>query len=144
MSNGGVKRKLAVLDRDAFLEKSKAARMQRCPQGHFIKAMYSSLVDAIITDPELMAPAPCLARGHAVFDTCTLANGCVYRLGLHLDRLFTSAKLAKLKLPFGDSEEKLRGGNCLRDLCRKRPKEWRRAILSHCWAWKLWIHLSRL
>eukprot|EP00913_Durusdinium_trenchii_P017758 g16686.t1 len=54
MSNGGVKRKLAVLDRDAFLEKSKAARMQRCPQGHFIKAMYSSLVDAIITDPELM------------------------------------------------------------------------------------------
>ncbi|CAK9041336.1 D-amino-acid transaminase, partial [Durusdinium trenchii] len=111
MSNGGVKRKLAVLDRDAFLEKSKAARMQRCPQGHFIKAMYSSLVDAIITDPELMVlplDDHAIVRGHAVFDTCTLANGCVYRLGLHLDRLFTSAKLAKLKLPFGDSEDENR------------------------------------
>ena len=34
--------------------------------GHFIKAMYSSLVDAIITDPELMAPAPASSteRGH--------------------------------------------------------------------------------
>eukprot|EP00435_Cladocopium_sp_Y103_P012132 s701_g3.t1 len=110
-TNGGVKRKLDVLDRDAFLEKSKAARLRRNPRGHFIKAMYNSLVDAIITDPELMVlplDDHAIVRGHAVFDTCTLANGCVYRLGIHLDRLFTSASLARLKLPFGDSEEENR------------------------------------
>jgi len=114
MSNGGVngvKRKLDVLDRDAFLEKSKASRLRRGPGGHFIKAMYNSLVDAITTDPELMVlplDDHAIVRGHAVFDTCTLANGCVYRLGIHLDRLFKSAKLARLKLPFGESEEENR------------------------------------
>jgi hypothetical protein len=69
-------------------------------------------------------------RGHAVFDTCTLANGCVcsrafcsrvsackplqlctdtckpsgpsrlYRLNTHLDRLLASAAGAKISLPF--------------------------------------------
>lgn len=110
-ANGGVKRKLEILDRDAFLEKSKAARLRRNPKGHFIKAMYNSLVDAIITDPELMVlplDDHAIVRGHAVFDTCTLASGCVYRLGVHLDRLFKSANLARLKLPFGDSEEENR------------------------------------
>eukprot|EP00437_Effrenium_voratum_P021245 CAMPEP_0181461588 /NCGR_PEP_ID=MMETSP1110-20121109/33955_1 /TAXON_ID=174948 /ORGANISM="Symbiodinium sp., Strain CCMP421" /LENGTH=325 /DNA_ID=CAMNT_0023586217 /DNA_START=38 /DNA_END=1016 /DNA_ORIENTATION=- len=105
------KRKLEVLDQDAFLQKSKAARLRRSPEGHFIKAMYSSLVDSIITDPEMMViplDDHSIVRGHAVFDTCTLADGKVYRLGIHLDRLFKSAKLAKLKLPFGDSEEENR------------------------------------
>mmetsp|Transcript_69637 Transcript_69637/g.123277 ORF Transcript_69637/g.123277 Transcript_69637/m.123277 type:complete len:349 (+) Transcript_69637:40-1086(+) len=106
-ANGARKRSL-VLDREAFLEKCKAARLQRNPQGHFIKAMYSSLVDGIVTDPELMVlplDDHAIVRGHAIFDTCTLADGRVYRLGLHLDRLFKSAKLARLKLPFGESEE---------------------------------------
>lgn len=113
MASAGEKRKLAVLDRESFLEKSKAARQKRSSgaAGHFIKAMYSSLVDGIITDPELMAlpiDDHAIIRGHAIFDTCTLAGGRVFRLGIHLDRLFKSAKLGRLKLPFGPSEDENR------------------------------------
>lgn len=39
-------------------------------------------------------------RGHAVFDTCTLANGRLYRLDTHLDRLLKSAAGAKIQPPF--------------------------------------------
>jgi len=70
--------------------------------------MYSSLVDGIVTDPELMVlplDDHAFVRGHAVFDTATLANGRVYRLGIHLDRLFSSVRDARLKLPFGEGGE---------------------------------------
>lgn len=74
-------------------------------------AMYSSLVDGIMLDPELMCiplDDRAFVRGHAVFDTATLKNGRVYRLPIHIDRLFTSARMAKLSLPFGPSEEENR------------------------------------
>ena len=70
----------------------------------YIKAFYSSLVDAVTTDPAL-ASVPIddhmVHRGHAVFDTCTLANGRLYRLRTHLDRLLSSAVGAKITPPFG-------------------------------------------
>jgi 4-amino-4-deoxychorismate lyase len=70
--------------------------------------MYSSLVDGIVTEPELMVVPfddHAFIRGHAVFDTATLAGGKVCRLGIHLRRLFDSARDARLKLPFGPTEE---------------------------------------
>mmetsp|Transcript_20526 Transcript_20526/g.57740 ORF Transcript_20526/g.57740 Transcript_20526/m.57740 type:complete len:355 (+) Transcript_20526:79-1143(+) len=100
-----------VLDREAFFSRSKAARLRRNPEKPPIAAMYSSLVDGIVTDPELMTlplDDHAIVRGHAIFDTATLANGRVYRLGPHLDRLFASAKDARLKLPFGPTEEENR------------------------------------
>eukprot|EP00931_Biecheleriopsis_adriatica_P077593 TRINITY_DN51119_c0_g1_i1.p1 TRINITY_DN51119_c0_g1~~TRINITY_DN51119_c0_g1_i1.p1 ORF type:complete len:352 (+),score=65.51 TRINITY_DN51119_c0_g1_i1:46-1101(+) len=103
----GAKRPL-VLDTETYLQRAKAARLERKPEGHCITAMYSSLVDGIVTDPELMVlplDDHALVRGHAVFDTCTLAAGRVYRLAIHLDRLFKSAELARLRLPFGSTQE---------------------------------------
>ena len=41
-----------------------------------------------------------LHRGHAVFDTANLVDGCVYQLQAHLTRLLRSATLAGLKPPF--------------------------------------------
>ena len=37
-----------------------------------------------------------IVRGHAVFDTCSLVNGRMYRLQIHLDRMFASASAARL------------------------------------------------
>ncbi|CAE8614662.1 unnamed protein product [Polarella glacialis] len=105
------KHALPVLNEQAFIERSKRARLKRNPEGHFIHAMYSSLVDGIVTDPELMVlplDDHSIVRGHAVFDTATLSKGRVYRLEIHLDRLFKSAKDARLPLPFGPSEDENR------------------------------------
>lgn len=100
-----------VLDREAFFERSRAARLRTNPDSQLIFAMYSSLIDGIVTDPELMVipfDDHAVLRGHAVFDTATLSKGCIYRLGIHLDRLFASARAARLKLPFGESEDENR------------------------------------
>jgi len=99
-----------VLDRETYFERAKQARARTNPnpQQPVILAMYNSLVDGIVTDPELMVVPlddHALVRGHAVFDTASLCKGRVYRLRTHIDRLFNSAKLAKLKLPFGDGSE---------------------------------------
>jgi hypothetical protein len=70
-------------------------------------AFYSSLAGAITTDPRLMAVPiddHSIVRGHAVFDTATFKNGRLYRLDIHLDRLFASAAAARLRLPFGADE----------------------------------------
>lgn len=110
-SNGGAGRGVEVLDREAFMQRSKAARLRTNPEKPPIAAMYSSLVDGIVVDPELMSVPiddHALVRGHAIFDTATLAKGRVYRLSIHLDRLFASAKDARLRLPFGPSEEENR------------------------------------
>ncbi len=74
--------------------------------GYF--SFYSSCADAITTNPLLMTVPiddHAIVRGHAVFDTCSLANGRLYRLQIHLDRLFSSAAAARLQLPFGDGSE---------------------------------------
>jgi len=107
------KTSLEVLDREAFLARSKVWRQRVNPNADepVIRAMYSSLVDGIVTDPDLMM-VPFddhgFIRGHAVFDTASLNKGRVYRLGIHLDRLFASARDARLTLPFGKSEDENR------------------------------------
>jgi len=70
-------------------------------------AFYSSVTNAVTTRPELMTVAVhdhAIVRGHAVFDTCSLAKRRLYRLRIHLDRLFASAAAAKLPLPFKGDE----------------------------------------
>jgi len=77
--------------------------------GYF--SFYSSATEAITTNVALMdlpIDDHAIVRGHAVFDTCSLVGGKTYRLGIHLDRLFTSAKQARLPLPFGEDESENR------------------------------------
>jgi len=71
-------------------------------------AFYSSVTQGITIRPELMqVPIDdhAIVRGHAVFDTATLAAGRLYRMSTHLDRLIDSAKAAKLPLPFGSNRQ---------------------------------------
>ncbi|MGE5218492.1 MAG: aminotransferase class IV [Chloroflexota bacterium] len=66
-------------------------------------AMYSSVLGGIVTDPALMVlplDDHMAHRGHAVFDTATLAHGMLYQLDPHLDRLIKSAQAARIPLPF--------------------------------------------
>ncbi|ONK81579.1 uncharacterized protein A4U43_C01F30750 [Asparagus officinalis] len=65
--------------------------------------MYSSLIDGIILDPALMViplDDHMVHRGHGVFDTAMLVNGCIYDLDSHLDRFIKSASKAKIPSPF--------------------------------------------
>ncbi|XP_074338067.1 D-amino-acid transaminase, chloroplastic isoform X2 [Apium graveolens] len=67
------------------------------------KAMYSSCFGGITTDPAAMVipmDDHMVHRGHGVFDTAAIVNGCLYELDQHLDRFLNSAKMAKIKLPF--------------------------------------------
>ena len=71
-------------------------------------AFYSSVAGAITTAPELMTlpiDDHAIVRGHAVFDTCTLACGRLYRLTIHLHRFLQSARAARIPLPYGDDDE---------------------------------------
>jgi branched-subunit amino acid aminotransferase/4-amino-4-deoxychorismate lyase len=71
-------------------------------------AFYSSVAGAITTAPELMTlpiDDHAIVRGHAVFDTCTLACGRMYRLTIHLQRFLQSARAARIPLPYGDDDE---------------------------------------
>lgn len=66
-------------------------------------AMYSSVLGGIITDPALMIlplDDHMVHRGHAVFDTAILANGMLYQLDEHLERLLRSSELARIPPPF--------------------------------------------
>jgi 4-amino-4-deoxychorismate lyase len=66
-------------------------------------SMYSSVLGGIVTDPALMiVPLDdhMVHRGHAVFDTAILANGMLYQLDAHLERLQRSAEMARIPLPF--------------------------------------------
>ncbi|MDH3443266.1 MAG: aminotransferase class IV, partial [Deltaproteobacteria bacterium] len=66
-------------------------------------AMYSSILGGIVSDPALMVVPiddHMVHRGHAVFDTATLAHGQLYQLDHHLDRLLCSAAGARIPLPF--------------------------------------------
>jgi len=66
-------------------------------------AMYSSVLGGIVTDPAIMVlplDDHMVHRGHAVFDTATLAHGMLYQLDPHLDRLLRSAEGARISLPF--------------------------------------------
>jgi 4-amino-4-deoxychorismate lyase len=70
-------------------------------------AMYSSVLGGIVTDPAMMIlplDDHMVHRGHAVFDTATLAGGMLYQLDPHLDRLLRSAESARIPLPFPRSQ----------------------------------------
>ena len=70
-------------------------------------AFYSGVTGAITTVPELMSlpiDDHAIVRGHAVFDTCTLAAGRMYRLRIHLQRFLQSARAARIPLPYGDDD----------------------------------------
>ncbi len=71
------------------------------------RAMFSSWLGGVITDPALMQiplDDHLVHRGHGVFDTCTLASGRLYRLGIHIERLLRSAALARIDHPWTKDE----------------------------------------
>lgn len=71
------------------------------------KAMYSSLVRGITTDPAAMVlplDDHIVHRGHAIFDTATLSDGHLYDVDAHLARAFRSAERAKIVPPFSVDE----------------------------------------
>ncbi|KAK3137209.1 hypothetical protein QOZ80_5BG0449240 [Eleusine coracana subsp. coracana] len=66
-------------------------------------AMYSSVIGGIILDPCMMViriDDHMVHRGHGVFDTATISEGCLYELDAHLDRLLVSASKAKIDTPY--------------------------------------------
>ncbi len=70
-------------------------------------AMFSSYLGGVVTDPSVMTVPlddHMVHRGHGVFDTCSLVQGRLYRLGIHIDRLLTSAAGARLAVPWTRSE----------------------------------------
>ncbi|CAM0145489.1 unnamed protein product [Urochloa decumbens] len=62
-------------------------------------AMYSSVLGGIILDPAMMVvPVDdhMVHRGHGVFDTAMLLDGCLYELDAHLHRFLRSAATARI------------------------------------------------
>lgn len=71
-------------------------------------SFYSADLGGIVTDPSLMlVPVDDhgFHRGHAVFDTCNVANGRAFGLTMHLDRLLRSAQQARVVDAESASEE---------------------------------------
>lgn len=97
---------LAVVNDPAEWAARRDAKLSTQPEpGYF--AFYSSATNAITTNVSLMhipIDDHAIVRGHAVFDTCSLTEGRLYRLQIHLDRLFSSASKARLPLPWGEDE----------------------------------------
>ncbi|KAF8643727.1 hypothetical protein HU200_066793 [Digitaria exilis] len=61
--------------------------------------MYSSVVGGIILEPAMMVvPVDdhMVHRGHGVFDTAMLLDGCLYELDAHLERFLRSAAKARI------------------------------------------------
>jgi branched-chain amino acid aminotransferase len=70
-------------------------------------AMYSSLWDAITTEPNLMTvPVDdhMVHRGDGLFETCQCLDGAIYNLDAHLERLEGGAKTIALKMPWSREE----------------------------------------
>lgn len=87
----------------------RAEEKRRNRSQHPYYALFSSLHGGIITDASRMnVPLDdhMVHRGHAVFDTCTLANGKIYLLDAHLERFFNSARLAHIQVPYTRAELK--------------------------------------
>ncbi len=78
-------------------------RLKRPYQKNYY-AMYSSIPDAIVTDPRLMTVPfddHMVNRGDGVFEVFLCRDGALYNLHAHLDRLERSAAALKLALPAG-------------------------------------------
>ena len=89
----------------SFGTEEAVARLLRAPHAgsQNFYAVYSSVLGGIVTDPALMVlplDDHMVHRGHAVFDTAILANGMLYQLEPHLERLVRSAMMARIPLPF--------------------------------------------
>ena len=67
-------------------------------------AMYSSLLDGLVTDPVLMQlpmDDHLVHRGDGVFETCKCVAGAIYNLSAHLTRLERSAAVIGIRWPAG-------------------------------------------
>ncbi|MDD5706818.1 MAG: aminotransferase class IV [Kiritimatiellae bacterium] len=92
------------LDRSNYIE-ALLAWKQPWHNGYY--AMYSSLLDAVVTDPALMLlpiDDHLVHRGDGVFDTGKCVEGALYNFGAHLDRLIHSAAAIGLTWPGGREE----------------------------------------
>ena len=88
---------IPVLDATTALER---LRDRRAADNPGLAAMYHSYLGGIVTDPALMSVPlddHMLHRGHGVFDTASLHDGRLYRLGIHMDRLLDSAAMARIE-----------------------------------------------
>jgi branched-chain amino acid aminotransferase len=102
-----------------FAEWAEEGSAERPAHWAGLYAMYSSLWDAVTTDPRLMVVPlddHMVHRGDGVFETCRVDGGGVYRFGAHWARLERGAEAIGLRLRwgFGDvvevSREVLRAG----------------------------------
>ena len=97
---------MKVFNKSEYLEKM--ASIRKSNESMTIVAMYNSIIGGVVTDESLMTvPVDdrIVGRGHAVFDTCTFYNGYLYRLTSHLKRFMTSAKEARIPLPYSGGED---------------------------------------
>jgi len=105
-SFGSAPQALDVINKDTFLARLEA----NLPESvRSVRAVYSSQLGGLVTDPSLMVTPlddHMVHRGHAVFDTCNIANGKAYGLDFHLDRILRSASLAQIHHSY--SKEDLR------------------------------------
>lgn len=91
------------LDRSSYLEA--LGRGQPWHSGYY--AMYSSLLDGVVTDPSLMLlpiDDHLVHRGDGVFDTGKCWQGAIYNFDAHLRRLQRSAEAIGLAWPGGREE----------------------------------------
>ena len=96
--------KLPLLSAEQALTRLRSALPARTAASVF--AGYSSALGGIVTDPSLLT-VPMddhgFHRGHCVFDTCHVEDGHAFGLSMHLDRLLSSARQARI-LPAADAE----------------------------------------
>ena len=94
------------LDSSTYLQ---ALADSRKPFHNGYYAMYSSLLDAVVTDPLLMQlpiDDHLVHRGDGVFETAKCVNGAIYNFDAHLDRLIRSAAAIGMAWPGGPAEIK--------------------------------------
>jgi 4-amino-4-deoxychorismate lyase len=95
---------LQILTSDEVVAQLRALRAQ---QPVTYRALYSSQLGGVVTDPALMVlpfDDHMVHRGHGIFDTAALVNGKLYDLEAHLDRFLLSAERSKLTLPASRGE----------------------------------------
>ncbi|KAF6161649.1 hypothetical protein GIB67_017287 [Kingdonia uniflora] len=91
-----------LLSSSEVLDRLKAEREKRKRKQNYL-AMYSSIFGGITTDPTAMVipmDDHMVHRGHGVFDTAAIMDGCLYELDQHVKRFIKSATMAKITLPF--------------------------------------------
>jgi len=95
MSDNGI----AILNRTQYLERLDRSRQDF--HRHYL-AMYSSVIDGIVTDPLLMTVPlddHLVHRGDGVFEMFKCVDGGLYNLEAHLRRLAASASAIGIALP---------------------------------------------